>query len=52
MKEKFPKWRENIYFKKQNKIYKVTCNIFYRYNKFEIAIYKLLRKMKNKGDLV
>ncbi|MBO4815553.1 MAG: glycosyltransferase [Clostridia bacterium] len=42
---KFPNWKNNKYFKKQSTIYKLTCNIFMRNKKFEIALYKLFRRI-------
>lgn len=42
---KFPNWKENKYFKKQNKIYKIICNIFIKNRPLEISLYKLFRKI-------
>lgn len=42
----FPNWKENKYFKNQNKFYRLTCNIFIRNKFFEILLYKILRKIK------
>lgn len=47
MNNKFPNWRKNKYLKNQSKIYKLICTIFIRNKKFEINLYKLLRKFKN-----
>lgn len=44
---KFPNWKENKYFKNQNKAYKSICNIFIRNKPLEINLYKLFKKIKN-----
>lgn len=41
LREKFPEWRKNVYFKKQNIKYKVICNLLY-YNKCKL-VKKLLK---------
>ncbi len=41
IKKKFPKWRNNIYYKKQSIKYKIVCNLLY-YNKYDF-IKKLLK---------
>ena len=43
MKEKFPNWRKNKYFKQENIKYKVMCNLFY-YN--QVNLINLLRRKK------
>lgn len=42
MKNKYPYWKKNKYYKKQNLKFKITCNIFY--NNIFINQYKYLRK--------
>ena len=42
MKEKFPKWRNNYYYKNENIKYKIMVNLFY-YNK--IKLIKLIRSI-------
>ncbi len=42
MKEKFPKWRNNKYYKKENIKYKIICNLFFN-NQISLAR-KLLRR--------
>ena len=42
MKEKFPKWRKNYYYKKESIKYKIMVNLFY-YN--QIKLIKLLRRV-------
>lgn len=39
MKQKFPKWKNNCYYKKQSFKYKIVCTLFYRKK------YKLLKKI-------
>lgn len=39
MKEKFPKWRKNIYYKKSNIKYKIICTLFY-FN--QVSLIKIL----------
>ena len=41
MKDKFPRWRRNKYFKKESIKYKVMCNLIY-YN--QIGLIKILRR--------
>lgn len=43
IKDKFPKWRKNKYYKEENIKYKIMCNLFY-YNK--ISLIKLIRRKK------
>lgn len=50
IKSKYPNWKENKYFKKQTTAYKVICNIFMRNNSFELALYKIFRKIKNRKN--
>lgn len=45
IKQKYPYWRNNKYYKKQNLIFKITCNIFFYNNSFLISLYKLIRKI-------
>lgn len=42
MKEYYPKWNKNIYFKKQPLKYRIVCNLFYKKN------YKLLKLVLKK----
>lgn len=42
LKNTFPKWKKNMYYKKENIKYKIICNLFY-YNKVNL-IKKLLRR--------
>lgn len=46
MKNKYPYWKKNKYYKKQNLKFKITCNIFY--NNIFINQYKYLRKKMKK----
>lgn len=43
MKENYPNWRKNKYYKKQNIKYKVLCNLFYMK---KVWIVDLVRKLK------
>lgn len=43
MKDKFPNWRKNKYFKQENIKYKIICNLFY-YN--QIKLINILRRKK------
>lgn len=43
IKEKYPNWRKNKYYKKQSYKFKLTCNIFYSQNKFVIKTYNKIR---------
>lgn len=45
MNSKYPLWKKNKYFNSQSSIYKLTCKIFMRNKKFEIFLYKILRKI-------
>lgn len=44
MNEKFPNWKKNKYYLECSKVYKITCNLFWRNNKFLIGLYKKVRK--------
>ncbi len=47
IKQKYPHWNTNKYYKQRNIIYKITCKIFYTNNMFVINIYnKIRRKIK------
>ncbi len=46
MKKEFPKWKNNKYYKLENKKYKIICNLFY-YK--QIWLLKLIRKVKKNG---
>lgn len=43
MKENYPNWKENKYYKKQSSKFKITCNIFYSQNPILIRIYSTMR---------
>ena len=45
MKQEFPKWNKNKYYKEENIKYKIMCTLFYHNN---IRILKLIRKVKAK----
>lgn len=45
MREKYPNWRNNEYYKSKNRIYKITCNIFYSRNFILIKLYNTIRKL-------
>lgn len=44
MKKQFPNWKNNKYYKNSRMIYKLTCNIFYKKNKYVIKLYNAIRK--------
>ena len=46
IKNNYPNWKKNRYYKQQNTIFKVTCNIFY-YNYFTF-LYNWIRKILKK----
>ena len=48
IKEKFPNWRSNKYYKKRNIRYKIVCNLFYR-NRIKLAKLVLRKYMKKQG---
>ena len=43
MRELFPNWKKNKYYKKHNIKYKIICNLFY-YNKLSLAKVLLRKK--------
>lgn len=43
IKQKYPNWNKNKYYKKQSKIYKLTCRIFYSNNMLLINLYNAIR---------
>lgn len=45
IKQKYPNWSKNKYYKKQGKIYKATCKIFYSNNMLIINVYNLIRRV-------
>ncbi len=47
---KYPNWKNNKYFQKQTTAYKLICNIFMRNKSFELNMYKLFRKIKNRKN--
>ncbi|MGN1301420.1 MAG: glycosyltransferase family 2 protein [Clostridia bacterium] len=49
MNSKYPLWKENKYLKNQSSIYKLTCKIFMRNNKFELFLYKILKKFRRQN---
>ena len=44
IKEKYPNWNKNKYYKIQRKIYKITCEIFYSNNVLLINLYNAIRR--------
>ena len=48
MKEKFPNWDKNKYYKERNIRYKIVCHLFYR-NKLKLAKLVLRKYMKKQG---
>ena len=49
MKEKYPNWRKNKYYKEKSKLFKITCNLFYNKNYLLINVYNFIRhKLKRK----
>lgn len=49
MKTKYPNWRKNPYYKKQGKLFKLNCNIFYLNNLFLILVFEKMKKCIKKG---
>lgn len=43
MQSNYPDWKKNKYYKKQNFIFRTTCNIFYYQNYTIIKLYNILR---------
>lgn len=43
IKDKYPNWRKNKYYKKQSFKFKTTCNIFYSQKPIFIKIYSIIR---------
>lgn len=43
MRTNYQNWRKNKYYKKQNLIFKITCNIFYIQNPLIIKLYNIIR---------
>lgn len=43
MQNNYPYWRKNTYYKRQNLIFKASCNIFYNQNPIAIKLYKIIR---------
>lgn len=41
--EKYPKWKNNQYYKRQSFIFKITCNIFYNQNLIVLKSYNIVR---------
>lgn len=44
MKNEFPNWKNNKYYKNKKMIYKLTCKIFYTKNKCIIKLYNAIRQ--------
>lgn len=44
IKTKYPNWKNNQYYKKQSKMFKLNCNIFYTNNKAIIILFQKLKK--------
>lgn len=50
MKNQYPNWRKNPYYKKQNFAFKLNCNIFYSNKKWLIQLFQKLKKqLKSKS---
>jgi hypothetical protein len=49
IKEKYPNWRKNQYYKKQSTIFKLNCNIFYTNNLFIILLFQKLKNIVKRG---
>ncbi len=47
MKQEFPKWKYNKYYKKENIKYKIYCNLFY-YK--QIKLLKIMRKLRSSNN--
>ena len=45
IKEKYPYWKQNKYYKKQSITFKITCDIFYSNNQLLINLYNKTRKI-------
>ena len=45
IKNKYPNWKENIYYKQKSKKFKLICNLVYNNN---LLILKLIKKLTNK----
>lgn len=44
IKTKYPNWKNNQYYKKQSKIFKLNCNVFYTNNKVIIKLFQRIKK--------
>lgn len=44
MKQQYPNWRKNPYYKKQNWLFKLNCNIFYSNQKWLIRLFQEIKK--------
>lgn len=42
----YPNWKRNLYYKKQNLVFKTTCNIFYYQNPIILNLYNIVRNLK------
>ena len=43
MQNNYPNWKKNKYYKKQNLIFRTSCNIFYTQHSMLIKLYKIIR---------
>ena len=43
MQNNYPNWKKNKYYKKQNLIFRTSCNIFYTQHSMVIKLYKIIR---------
>ena len=48
IKEKYPQWKQNKYYKKQNLIFKLTCNIFYIQSPIMLKLYNKIRNKEKR----
>lgn len=49
IKNQYPNWRKNPYYKKQNFVFKLNCNIFYSNKRWLINVFQMLKRtIKNK----
>lgn len=49
MRNKYPKWRENQYYKKQSKMFKLNCEIFYSNKLWLILLFQKMKNIVKKG---
>lgn len=48
MKENFPNWKNNKYFKQEDLKYRLLCKLFFNNNPLVISIYLMVKKAKGK----